>query len=216
VTPALSTPERRPLATRDRRWAVAAAGWLARRGASPNAISLAGLLAATLAGAALAATPHVAAGWGAALFLAAAGLIVTRLLANMFDGMVALQTGQSSPVGELFNEVPDRVSDVAVLLGAGYAAGGRPELGYLAACLALFIAYVRAEGKVAGAPQDYGGPMAKQQRMACVIAACLLSAFLPASLGVMAWALGVILAGGLLTAALRLCRIAAALRRAGA
>jgi phosphatidylglycerophosphate synthase len=215
VTPA-STPERRPLGTRDSRWAIAAAAWLARRGASPNGISLAGLSAAILAGAALAATPHVEAIWAAVLFLAAAALIVARLLANMFDGMVALQTGRSSPVGELFNEVPDRISDAAVLVGAGYAAGSRPELGYLAACLALFIAYVRAEGKVAGAAQDFGGPMAKQQRMACVIAASALSAFLPAEWNVMAWALAVVLAGGLLTAALRLRRIAAALRRASA
>ena len=212
----VSTPERRPLSTRDSRWAIATAGWLARLGASPNGISLAGMFAAVLAGAALAATPHVEAPWAAVLFPAAAALILARLLANMFDGMVALQTGKSSPVGDLFNEVPDRVSDAAVLVGAGYALGSRPELGYLAACLALFIAYVRAEGKVAGAARDYGGPMAKQQRMACVIAAAVLSAFLPAEWGVMSWALGVVLAGGLLTAALRLRRIAAALRRARA
>jgi phosphatidylglycerophosphate synthase len=87
--------------------------------------------------------------------LAAVG-VQLRLLANMFDGMVAIETGRTSAVGELYNEVPDRVSDTAVLVGAGYAAGGCPVLGYVAALLAVFIAYVRAQGRVAGASQENG------------------------------------------------------------
>ena len=45
------------------------------------------------------------------------------LLANLLDGMVAMGRGVASPVGELFNEVADRVSDTAILLGLGWAAG---------------------------------------------------------------------------------------------
>ncbi len=59
-------------------------------------------------------------------WLLAAALVQLRLLANMFDGMVAVETNTASPVGELFNEVPDRVSDAAILVGLGYAAGGTP------------------------------------------------------------------------------------------
>ena len=40
------------------------------------------------------------------------------LLANLLDGLVAVEGGRRSPTGELFNEVPDRVSDVLVLAGA--------------------------------------------------------------------------------------------------
>jgi phosphatidylglycerophosphate synthase len=176
------------------------------------------MLAALLAGALLAATPHIVP-WHPAAFLAAAALVQVRLLANMFDGMVAIESGKTSALGELFNEIPDRVSDVAVLVGAGYALGGRVELGYLAACLALFIAYLRAEGKVAGAHQEYCGPMAKQQRMMTVTAAAVLSAFVPPDWsvapgwGVMTLALALVLLGGAVTVVLRLARIAAALRR---
>ena len=46
-----------------------------------------------------------------------------RLTANMLDGMVALASGRASKVGELYNEVPDRVSDAAVFIGAGLAWG---------------------------------------------------------------------------------------------
>ena len=44
-----------------------------------------------------------------------------RLTANMLDGMVALASCRDSKVGELYNEVPDRVSDAAVFIGVGYA-----------------------------------------------------------------------------------------------
>ena len=53
-----------------------------------------------------------------------------RLLANLLDGMVAIGRGIASPVGELFNEVPDRVSDTAVLLGLGVAGGERWRWGW--------------------------------------------------------------------------------------
>jgi phosphatidylglycerophosphate synthase len=39
----------------------------------------------------------------------------------MLDGMVALASCRDSKVGELYNEVPDRVSDAAVFIGVGYA-----------------------------------------------------------------------------------------------
>jgi phosphatidylglycerophosphate synthase len=217
--PPPATPERRPLATRETSWAKAIAAALGRGGASPNGISLAGMLAAVLAGVGLALTPHVTGPWPSVCFLAAALLAVIRLLANMFDGMVALATGRRTPAGELFNEVPDRVSDAAILIGAGYATGGHVELGYAAACAALFVAYVRAEGKVAGGNQEYGGPMAKPQRMAVVIAACVLASFVPQSglidetrLGIVGWALLVILVGCVYTAASRLRAVAATLK----
>jgi len=81
-----------------------------------------------------------------------------RLTANMLDGMVALASGRDSKVGELYNEVPDRVSDAAVFIGAGYAWGGNVALGYIATILAIFTAYVRAAGKIAGAPNEFRGP----------------------------------------------------------
>jgi phosphatidylglycerophosphate synthase len=206
VTEKAYQPERRPLATRERAWARGVASWLVRRGASPNAISLAGLAAAVSAGAALALTPWLGA-WQWAGFLAAALFVSLRLLANMFDGMVALASGRATPLGELYNEIPDRGPDAAVPIGAGYATGGWPELGYLAACLALFLAYVRAQGKVAGAHQEFCGPMAKPQRMAAVVAGAALCAVLPhdwqpelAALpgrGVMAAVLAVVVLGGL-------------------
>jgi len=188
---------------------------LARSGISANTISVLGMLSGVVSGLALASTgtfPEFArAGW-----LAGAAFAQCRLLANMFDGMVAIQRGEASPVGELYNEVPDRVSDAAILIGLGYAAGGSVILGFVAACVALFVAYVRAIGKAAGAPNDFCGPMAKQHRMAIVTLVAVYCGVAPlrwqlewSEWGPAAAGLLIISVGGVLTALRRLIRSAA-------
>jgi len=215
--------ERRPIATRDRKVSQWAASLLARWGVSANAISVAGLFCGVAAGAALAITPY-AHGWERAAWLAGAVLIQLRLLANMLDGMVAIASARASAVGELFNEVPDRISDAATLIGLGYAVGGNVALGFTAACVALFTAYVRAMGKVAGAGQEFCGPMAKPQRMFVATVAALYCGLAPADwqprwelspsyVGLPAAALLLIIVGGVATAVRRLGRIARTLTK---
>ena len=214
--------ERRPIASRDRAASRAVAAWLARRGVSPNALSLGGMGCGVAAGAAFWSTSAAPASQSVA-WIAGAVLVQLRLAANMFDGMVAIATGRASPLGEILNEVPDRVSDAAILIGLGYAAGGHPTLGWSAAVAAVFTAYVRAEGRVAGAPQDYCGPFAKPQRMFVATLVALWCGLAPAGWsptwsaaglhGLPAWALALLVVGTLFTAARRLVRIGKALRR---
>src|SRR5436305_13276207 len=154
--------DRRPIATRNRKWAQAATAWLAAQNVSPNAISIAGMCACIVAGIALGVTS--VADYRILWLIAALGAQL-RLTANMLDGMVALASGRASKIGELYNEVPDRVSDAAVFIGAGFASGGNVALGYIATILAILTAYVRAAGKIAGAPNEFCGPMAKQHLM---------------------------------------------------
>src|SRR6266403_762804 len=211
--------DRRPIATRNRKWAQSATTWLALRYVSPNAISIAGVCACIAAGLALGLTSVE---YNRVFWLVAALGAQLRLTANMLDGMVAVVSSRASKVGELYNEVPDRVSDAAVFIGAGYAWGGDVVLGYVATILAIFTAYVRAAGKIAGAPNEFCGPMAKQHRMLVVTAACVYSAVVPRSwqifhfanleIGVMTLALSLIIAGCLGTVARRLQRIARGLR----
>jgi phosphatidylglycerophosphate synthase len=216
--PAASDADRRPIAARSWRISQVATDWLVRRGVSANAVSVAGMVAGLAAGAALAATAHFDGLPQRLTWLAAAVLVPLRLLANMLDGMVAVGSGQASPVGELYNEVPDRVSDAAALIGLGYAAGGWPALGYLAALAAVFTAYVRALGKAAGAGQEFAGPFAKPQRMWCVIGCAAYLGLSPTdwqpAVGLPAVVLGVVAVGSLFTALRRLRRIARRLRSA--
>ena len=140
------TIDRRPIATRNRKWAQHATAWLASRNISPNAISIAGMCACVIGGIALGLTSIVD---YRILWLIAALGAQLRLTANMLDGMVAIASSRTSKTGELYNEVPDRISDAAVFIGAGFAWGGNVTLGYIATILAIFTAYVRAAGKIA-------------------------------------------------------------------
>jgi phosphatidylglycerophosphate synthase len=54
-------------------------------------------------------------------WLGAAGGIQLRLLANLFDGMVAVEGGLRTKSGEIFNELPDRISDVVIFVGVGHS-----------------------------------------------------------------------------------------------
>jgi phosphatidylglycerophosphate synthase len=216
---AAQTIDRRPIATRNRKWAQTATAWLASRNVSPNVISIAGMCACIAAGIALGLTSVT---YHRFFWLIAALGAQLRLTANMLDGMVALASGRASKVGELYNEIPDRVSDAAVFIGAGFAWGGNVALGYIATILAIFTAYVRAAGKIAGAPNEFCGPMAKQHRMLVMTIACIYSTVVPrswqifhfdnAEVGIMGLALGVIIVGSLLTVIRRLRRIGQALR----
>ena len=217
--PAVEAMDRRPIATRDRKWAQAATAWLAARNVSPNAISIAGMCACIVAGIALGVTSIA---YHRILWLIAALGAQLRLTANMLDGMVALASGRASKTGELYNEVPDRVSDAAVFIGAGFAWGGDITLGYIATILSIFTAYVRAAGKIAGAPNEFCGPMAKQHRMLVITLICLYSAIAPRSwqmitfndsqIGLMTLGLVVIIVGCVMTVIRRIGRIARALK----
>jgi len=217
--PATQAMDRRPIATRNRKWAQATTTWLAARNVSPNTISIAGMCACIVAGIALGVTSI--ADYRILWLIAALGAQL-RLTANMLDGMVALASGRTSRVGELYNEVPDRISDAAVFIGAGFAWGGNIALGYIATILAIFTAYVRAAGKIAGAPNEFCGPMAKQHRMLVVTLICLYSAITPRSwqmitfndsqIGLMSFALVIIIAGCAFTVIRRVSRIAHALK----
>lgn len=215
---AQSGGDRRPIATRRRKWAQASATWLARHNVSPNAISIAGMLACVGAGILLALTSTM---YWPLEWLAAALLVQLRLTANMLDGMVALGSGRASRVGELYNEIPDRVSDAAVLIGAGFAFGGNVTLGYVATILSIFTAYVRAAGKIAGAPSEFCGPMAKQHRMLVITVIGIYALFVPRSwlviqagqvqIGLMTVGLVIIVVGCVVTVFRRLTRIVRAL-----
>lgn len=218
-TPPPATPDRRPIASREKRLARTISSALVRAGVSPDAISLAGMLCGVAAGGALAATAQWP-DWARLGWLLGAVFVQLRLLCNMFDGMVAIESGRASATGELWNEVPDRIADAATLIGAGYALGGSVAAGYVAACMAVFVAYVRAVGKAATGHNDFCGPMAKPHRMFVITIAASFNALAPHSwqptlqslnakgLGPLDVALGIIIVGGAWTALRRLKRIA--------
>jgi phosphatidylglycerophosphate synthase len=178
----IGAPEnRRPLKSRNADWARAWAAALARRGVSPDAVSAASVafaiwgLAAFLCAARFDGISRVVA------LLGAAAAIQLRLLCNLLDGMVAVEHGRGGPLGPVWNELPDRLADILLLVGAGYGAaisgvGWAPAAGWTAAVLAVLTAYVRELGRGLGQPADFSGPGAKPHRMAVLTLLAVTSA----------------------------------------
>lgn len=193
---------RRPLKSRSVPVFRILAARLAATGVTADAISAVGLVFGIAGGVVLAMTSHVdARAAQVACWLAAAVCVQFRLLCNMLDGMVAVEGGRRSRLGPLWNEVPDRVSDSATLIGAGYALGSVPELGWAAALLAMMTAYIRAIGAQNGAGEAFLGWLSKPRRMFFVTLACLAGA---AGFPAMEPALWLIVLGSALTCVQRL------------
>jgi len=208
-----SSASRRTLATRNTRWARALAEFLAGVGLRPNVVSLAGVAFAAVSAAAFFLSAAYARDVRAALLIGAAVCIQLRLLCNLLDGMLAVECGLKGPTGDIFNDLPDRIADVMILVGAGYAARelpAAPILGWAAAVAALSTAYVRLLGGSLGLTQHFIGPMAKQHRMFTLTVATLgatVEALVGASPRGIPAGLAVILAGSVLTAVRRTRRI---------
>jgi phosphatidylglycerophosphate synthase len=203
----LGTAEgRRPLKTRERVWPRRLAHRLVRLGVTPNQVSASSLVFALGGAACYAAVPTTGSPARLLLLLGAAICIQLRLLCNLLDGLMAVEEGRQTPSGALYNELPDRLADSLFLAAAGYAAEW-PELGWISAVLAVGTAYVRAFGASLGFGQDYGGPMAKQQRMFVLTAGSIVAMVLPHA-PVLAAALAIIALGSALTIGLRIRRLA--------
>jgi phosphatidylglycerophosphate synthase len=214
----METPNRRPLKTRSAAWAGAFARGLAGAGFSPNVVSVIGIGFALVGGYLFMASAGAGSPGGrTTLLIGAAVCIQLRLLCNMLDGLIAVECGLKSKLGDLFNEVPDRIEDTALLLGAGLGIGGRIgfALGAAAALLAMSTAYVRALGGSLGFKQDFCGPCAKQHRMFFLTVAALgaaAEAWFGGARHVLLYGLVAIVVGTLATVVRRLARLAGAMQ----
>lgn len=158
-------------------------------------------------------------GW-TGLVLAIAG-IQLRLLANVVDGLVAVEGGKPSPLGALYNEFPDRISDSIILVSIGYVAQF-PSGGWCAALFAALTAYVRTFGGSLGHSQTFAGPMAKQHRMAVCTAALVawgitqsVSSVAAHAPEVLQGALWIVIVGSVCTCVLRIRIICGQIARQG-
>ncbi len=203
--------DRRPIASRDTGWARGLTRALAKTAITPNQISIASMVFAALAGAALFGGATSDGGLRIALLLLAALCCQLRLICNLLDGLVAVEAGKGTPDGAFWNEAPDRVSDILILTGLGYGIG-LPGLGWAAAALAIATAYIRELGRATTSENDFCGPMAKPHRMVTVTLAAGIAAFWNPEL-VLQIALWVVTIGAGITILRRSQRMIAKLRQ---
>lgn len=170
--------ERRPLKSRSTGWARTTARLMARCGITPNQVSVLSMAGAAISCGAFAASQLAAKPQPLYWVLGAVG-IQFRLLCNLIDGMVAVEHDKKTVTGDLFNDVPDRISDALIIGGAAYAVADHPyamTLGWVAIVLAVLSAYIRLLGGALRTPQFFLGPMAKPHRMALLTGAALVDA----------------------------------------
>lgn len=164
---------------------------LVRKGVSPNAISVAGIVFAAGAGASLALVPAPVAAIPVTLFL------VLRLAAANLDGSVARETGRQTRWGGVLNEVGDRVADLLVLAGLLTQVSLPLALGVLLA--SSVPSWVSLAGAAAGLRRINGGPVGKTER-------CLLVALTAVTGWYTVFAV-IVLAGSAITGLVRLVRL---------
>ena len=173
---------RRPISSRNHSWAQRLAVRLTKMNVSANCISLASLVFAFVGFIALWLSADVSLRWQPTLYVGAALCCQLRLLCNLMDGMVAMESSVQMPIGALWNEIPDRFSDILFFVGLGFAANNM-TLALVLAVLAVLLSYVREFGHGVDGTMDFVGPMAKPHRMALTTFALLLAsvvAVLPA------------------------------------
>ncbi len=168
----MANSSRRELKTRQTSWAQGLAKMLTTANITPNAISLWSILFAGLSAYGFSQLNSSSAWWWP--LVGAAG-IQLRLLCNMMDGLVAVEGGKKTATGDLYNDVPDRIADVLIILGIGYGLH-QPyavELAWFASLAAVMTAYVRCLGASLIKVHYFIGPFAKQHRMAALTFAAL-------------------------------------------
>ncbi|MES2705589.1 MAG: CDP-alcohol phosphatidyltransferase family protein [Verrucomicrobiota bacterium] len=211
---------RRPLKSRGSAWAGACSRLLLRWKFTPNTVSVLSVVFAALGAVCLYFAPREAcAGCQVVLWLGAVLGIQMRLVCNLMDGLLAVEGGLKSAVGDLYNEVPDRIADVLLFTAAGYGAANwhswAVDAGWAAAAGSVGTAYARALGAGLTGKQDFRGPFAKQHRMAALTLACVAGAAeyaLNGSGHTLPVVLAVVAVGTLITSARRLLGTAAVLR----
>lgn len=165
--------DRRPIADVLRRTADLAVSLCVKLDISPNTVSTMSMVVAAGAGACF-----WFCWWSPWLVLPGIALCIGRLWLNMLDGMVALASGKASRLGELFNEVPDRVSDILIFAGVAHSGMGQPLLGWAVIVAAVFVAYIGLFGQAVDVGRQFGGVMTKPWRMVTLGAGAIVALIL--------------------------------------
>jgi len=155
---------------------------LAKAGVTPDQVTLAAVPVAVLGGACLLLSTSVP-----ALLLAVPLLVVLRIVLNLVDGNMARRTGKIHPRGELYNELGDRVADIAFLAPVAFLPGASPQIVLLGVLMGVMASYVGITARAAGGERIDRGILSKPGRMALLVM-CSLWAFVAGPTDTTAWA----------------------------
>ena len=134
-------------------------GQLARRGVTPNQVTVGAISLSALAGLAMACFPQ-----SSLPLLALPGVLVVRMALNAIDGLLAREHNQQTPLGGILNELGDVVADVALYLPFACIPGIASGWVVGVVILAMLTEIAGVLGAAVGQNRRYDGPMGKSDR----------------------------------------------------
>ncbi len=111
------------------------------------------------------------------LLLAAVALTLVRMGLNTLDGVVAIQRGRASLKGEIVNALPDRYSDILVMVGIAVSGLCGPVWGLVGLASVLLVSYSGMLGKALGVEWQHHGPLGKVERLILIMVFSLIQFF---------------------------------------
>jgi CDP-diacylglycerol--glycerol-3-phosphate 3-phosphatidyltransferase len=135
----------------------------------PTVINILGLIASVIMAGCILLSVHHAMALILVPFLA-----FFRTACNALDGLVSRRLGVASSMGEVFNELIDRISDILIFISLILLPQTHDMLGYLALLIVLLNSYLGILSKSAGGSRQYGGLMGKADRMIYISVAALV------------------------------------------
>ena len=88
-----------------------------------------------------------------------------RLVVNLLDGALARRTARIHPRGELYNELGDRLTDIAFLVPVAFLPGADRTTVLLGVAGAIFASFAGVVPRAAGGERIYRGILSKPGRM---------------------------------------------------
>jgi CDP-diacylglycerol--glycerol-3-phosphate 3-phosphatidyltransferase len=174
---------------------------LARRGVTPDAVTILGTVGAVVGSVGLFATGHLF--WGTVV-------VTIAVLLDLLDGALARARGGGSLFGAVLDSAGDRISDAAIFgaLVWWYSGGGANRLLVLLALLCLVLgvltSYVKARAEGVGLSCDVGIVERLERLLLVLFGTGLAGVGVPYALHVGLW---VLLAGSAVTVVQRIAEV---------
>lgn len=135
-----------------------------------------------------------------------------RMTLNTIDGVIAIERGNLRLKGEIVNALPDRYSDIFILMGIGLSPMCAPWLGMAGMASMFLVSYTGMLSKAIAVNWQHHGPLGKVERLIFIMVFSLLEYFrltgVIAGIGTFSyfeWLMVLFVVLGQVTVARRLC-----------
>ena len=101
-------------------------------------------------------------------------LTLARMTLNTIDGVIAIERGNLRLKGEIVNALPDRYSDIFIVMGIGLSPLCAPWLGMAGMASMFLVSYTGMLSKAIAVNWQHHGPLGKVERLILIMIFSLL------------------------------------------